>query len=381
VIIELENLTAWVHALEEQRAATGPIRYVHMMFNQMYVSSFIEFVNVEFSAEEHCFVIFKGFPHHRLSPPSQKNAYLVDSNTLVPVLDQVMASAQKVLIHGLFHGEILDYFLDHPAYLQRCYWSIWGGDVYQEAARPEWFLKKKRRFAQAIRGFIVGPNGDFDFVKALYGLEEKRCFHAIYVNPLGKKVLEPHRPAAPVARDPGKPVVVQINNSADPSIVEMLEKLHRFCEENIRIRVIASYGEPHHVQNALTTGSNLFGEKFEAIHQMLSPEAYAALLAQVDILVLNQPRQQGLGNTYAMLYLGKKVFVRRDITTWPFLRETYGIHLYDTLGIDTLSYEALVAQDLAALQQNRVRMEPFFDIPRLRRQWGAVFEDVLETAL
>ncbi len=378
-MIETANLPHWIQTFEKQSANTGPVKCLHIMFNQMYISPFIAFINAAFPQENHQFVVFGGMPHKDLPPPPQENAYTLNSDTLAPVLDLIAPVAQKIVVHGLFFGEVMAYLLKRPELMAKCYWSVWGGDLYNDETHGPFYRHEKRRFAQGVQGLIVGPRGDFHFAKRLYRLRQKKGFQGLYVNPLGEKELAPYRPEKPLPRDPRRPVVIQINNSADPSIVEMLHQLHRFKDENIRVRLIISYGDQRQAMQALKLGRELFGRKLDPINRVVSPEAYARLLVSTDVLVMNQPRQQGLGNIYAMLYLGKKVFVRSDTTTWPCLKELYGVHLYDTLTIDTLSFEALVAQDIPVLEQNMKLIEPCFDLQHIRQLWEAVFQDEMES--
>ena len=82
---------------------------------------------------------------------------------------------------------------------------------------------------------------------------------------------------------------------------------------------LAYGGTAEYRQIVISKGISTFGNKFIPWLEMKGKQEYAEQLAGVDIAIMSHHRQQGLGNILALLYLGKKVFIRSNITTYSFL--------------------------------------------------------------
>ena len=105
----------------------------------------------------------------------------------------------------------------------------------------------------------------------------------------------------------------------------------------------------------------------------LNREQYASFVASVDILIMNHQRQQGLGNIFSYLYLGKKVYIRSDNSSFQFFEE-HGIKVYDTRallsGIDT---EGLMEMDLQVSEKNREQTEKIVSLETIAPGWAEIF--------
>lgn len=99
---------------------------------------------------------------------------------------------------------------------------------------------------------------------------------------------------------------------------------------------------------------------------------FAQELAKNDILLYNQNRQQGVGNIIASLYLGKKVFIRSDVTTYQSLHNT-GFEIFDTLQIPAMNFQELIATYDNTNNKQKALM--FFDDNNLKQLWDKIFTD------
>mgnify|MGYP000059736785 FL=1 len=167
-------------------------------------------------------------------------------------------------------------------------------------------------------------------------------------------------------------VQIQINNSCDKSTLEVLDYLKKYKDENIKIVTILSYGQMDYKEEIIKKGKKIFDDKFTYIDNYLSPEKYSQHLANNDILILNQNRQQGVGNTMASLYLGIKVFIRSEISVYKSLTND-GIKVFDTNNIPALDYNEFVYYDKREINQNIV--SSFFDENCVARQWEYIFKN------
>ena len=94
---------------------------------------------------------------------------------------------------------------------------------------------------------------------------------------------------------------------------------------------------------------------------------YKALLKKVDVAIFWHKRQQGLGNIITLLGLGKKIYLRRDVTTWNFFRDLK-IEVYDFEKFD------LAPIDFDVARKNYEITTKYFSKENLRIQLKTLFE-------
>lgn len=307
-------------------------RYVHLMFNDKFNKPFVDFLNRHFDPSEHLVLCKRWFSEH----PFPSGSNVVEAATFRG-LDFSVPSLRQVICHSLFDSEVVDLLYEQKAVLQKkAWWIVWGGDFYG-APRDE----KNDYVRGHFRGYYSGV--DRERVKARYHTNDN-YFSGGYVFPIDSKMLD----AVIGARggrciDKSRKPLVQVNNSCDESSLRTLRDLSKFAGK-IRLRVIVSYGDLRCKDEIMEYGKGLFGADFEAIEDYLSPAQYAQKLDEIDVLVLAQNRQQGFGNTLAALYLGKKVFVRSDVSVFSFLHENH-VKVEDTLKIAFLDLESFLRVD------------------------------------
>ena len=164
---------------------------------------------------------------------------------------------------------------------------------------------------------------------------------------------------------------IQINNSCDQSTLDMLQVLAKFKDEKIKVVTILSYGQLDFREQIIETGKSIFGDKFEYVDKYMSSFDFAQHLAQNDVLILNQNRQQGVGNLVASLYLGVKVFVKRDVSTNKYFNEE-GIKIYNSEDIENLSFAELGKYLEKTKNQQEVRK--YFEEDYLVSLWEKFLE-------
>ena len=154
-----------------------------------------------------------------------------------------------------------------------------------------------------------------------------------------------------------------------------MEMLGKFSSENLVITTILSYGGSlKDRQDIVDCGKRLFGDKFKPILAYMTPAMYASHMAQNDVLILNQNRQQGLGNSLAALALGVKLFIKRSVTTYKHFNDK-GIRVYDTDSINNINSIAELAYIPTKEREiNTNRSRYFFDDSYLGNLWSSVFK-------
>lgn len=337
-------------------------KYVHVIHNDKFCEPFVKFINEQFNAKEHVFIvirIYKDFPF-----PKADNVYEIHR---LENMDFSSAKIKKIILHSLFMGQI-EYWAQRVELLRKkVYWMIWGGDLY-EAPRTEMDDLVRKNF----HGYISDTAGDCEVVKEKYLLGDEKIFiDAAYTFPITLEMIK----LAKKQREEHDYIQIQINNSCDWSIIDMLNQLKKFKNENIRVVCILSYGEGENCKKKIIKrGKEIFGDKFSYLDKFCEPQEYANWLANNDIYILNQNRQQGLGNSFASLALGVKLYIKSSVTTYHHFNDK-GIKVYDTLDIKKITFEDLITYGEDTRKANEREVKCFFDNKYLKECWELVFKD------
>lgn len=95
-------------------------------------------------------------------------------------------------------------------------------------------------------------------------------------------------------------------------------------------------------------------------------DEYLDFLSNIDVAIFNHERQQAMGNKITLLGLGKKVYMRSDITPWSTFSEK-GIQVFDIENIDILQLDENIRQ------QNMVRVKEYFSQENYTKQLKNIF--------
>ncbi|MFF1635243.1 TDP-N-acetylfucosamine:lipid II N-acetylfucosaminyltransferase [Leifsonia sp. NPDC058248] len=128
---------------------------------------------------------------------------------------------------------------------------------------------------------------------------------------------------ATVGADREKGGGVLVGNSATPSNnhLEAFELLAGRDLGGRRIIVPLNYGDPTYRDAIAERGTQLFGAAFLPLIERMPLDEYNELVAGCDIVIMNQRRQQGLGNIGTALYAGATIFLDDANPVYEFLRQ------------------------------------------------------------
>lgn len=139
---------------------------------------------------------------------------------------------------------------------------------------------------------------------------------------------------------------LQLGNSCSPTNnhLEALALLRGRLPEGSRVVVPLSYGKapPGYAQAVIDAGREMLGAGFEPLTDWLPIGDYNQRMARCGWVLMNQRRQQAVGNIAAALYRGASVYMRRDNPLFGFFCD---------LGITLLAIEELEADPAAALRE------------------------------
>lgn len=328
-------------------------KIVHIMFNDKFNKPFFDFINQNFDNDRHLFLWKYSFPEQPI---------LVGSNAVrIEMLKYLhLERAKKIICHSLFDDELVKYLYVNKKALKKSYWFVWGGDFYEYDSTERDDYVRKNVFAYINKV-------DEKLIRVKYNRTDDCFFDAKYCFPITMQMII----NAKKHLNNTDTIKIQINNSSDSSTLEILNVLSKYKNENIHIVTVLSYGNLEFKKEIIKTGNDIFEDKFSYIEKYMSPEEYALYIANQDILILNQHRQQGMGNTNAFLALGKKVFIRSDVSTYEYYNDV-GARVFDTLTISNLSFEEFI--DNPACEQNKIIALNFFDNSVLAEQWRKIFD-------
>lgn len=345
------------HFNNEINKIISQYKYVHIMYNDKFNKPFVDLTNKYFGNKDHLFLIKRSNIDSKVAPfPEYSNVY---EYIKLDGIKFFAKNIEKLIFHSLFEQDWVEYLYKNKDLLNKSYWVMWGGDLYNPP-RDE----KNDYVRKNFKGYLNDIDKEYALNK--YGMSDN-FFKVFYNFPISKEMLDNTK------QESKDYVKIQINNSCNKSTLEVLDMLSKFKDEKIHITTVLSYGKyMKYKEPIIQKGKELFGEKFEYIEDLMPPADYANYLAQNDILILNQRQQQAVGNTLASLYLGKKVFIREEIPTNKYLNNE-GIKIFNTNDIPNMSFEDFTEYSNSLESKNEV--EKYYDDKYLVSLLEDVFND------
>lgn len=344
-------------------------KIVHIGHACTFMSPFIELVKNDFDFESHLFYLTLGTTKYKTFPSPNiklaKRTFFGRAKHYLGISIK-MHQAEKIMLHGLFDYKTITLLFFMPWLLKKCYWVIWGGDLYcYQLNEKSWgyrvkeFLRKK--VIKKIGHLVTYIKGDYKLAQQWYGAQGQyhECF--MYPSNLYQEYTIPDKVH--------EGINIQVGNSADPSNnhLEVFKQLEKFRKHNVTIYVPLTYGSDIYADKIIKEGEKIFGNKFIALTEHVPFHQYLAFLGSVDIAIFNHKRQQAMGNTITLLGLGKKVYIRSDVTQWNFFKD-HDITVYDVgnINIDMLDVESLMG--------NRDKVRNVFSQEKYIKQLREVFK-------
>jgi hypothetical protein len=340
-------------------------RVLHLFgWDKKFVLPFRGFINEHFADGRHQFIIYGDVTEDDVPESSDTSVMPRVFNNIV-ALTKAMNKAEKIIIHGLFNNHLLYLLAMQPWLLKKCYWVIWGGDLYiHNAPVKDWRWGKNEFFRRLVikrMGHLVTYiKGDYDLATEWYGAKGQyhECF--MYPSNLYKDY------AVPDKQYSGFNILV--GNSADLSNnhLEVFDKLEVFKDQDIKIYAPLSYGNQAYAKKIIEEGKKKFGDKFKPLTDMMPFDQYLEFLGLIDVAIFNHKRQQAMGNTITLLGLGKTVYMRSDRTTWE-LFEDIDVKVFDVENIKLDLLDEKIKKD------NQEKIKKHFSIDNYKKQLQELF--------
>lgn len=342
---------------------------LHVAGLDKFIPPFIEFLDKNFDLAQHRFWLHgdrNRYPYH-----DNPSTYQVSPGVLGKIggylrLAIDLHKADKVILHGLFDPRIVLLLSCMPWLLKKCYWIIWGNDLYvRKLGKKDW----KWRAKEIFRAFVIKRighlvsfiEGDVTLARDWYRATGRYHNCLMYTSNIYRQLN--------VKNAHYDTINIQVGNSAHPSNnhIEALQKLRPYKDKDIKIYAPLSYGNPEYAKAVIQHGEKWFGDKFKPLTALMPFDEYLELLGKIDIAIFNHRRQQAMGNIITLLGLGKKVFLRRDVTSWEMLKKN-DISVYDIEDLDISPLNPDIGN------KNRELIRKNFSFERLASQLKEIFE-------
>ena len=358
------------------------MKYLHIMRNDKFINPFIDFINKNFSKEENIFFVIDGLETLKVLNEKNIEWYISKGRNLKSILKKIILLLQlpilyiklfnycrkceKIYFHGLFDPRVTIFIYFFRFFLKKSYWIIWGGDLYsyKDRKKKSFFYNIEDYVKGNMKGYISYIKGEFKLVQEWFKVKGNFYSSFTYPSNLYKKI--------EIRKEGKEGLWVQVGNSADPSNnhFEILEKLSKFKNMDIKLFCILSYGGNEEYKNrVIKRGSELFKDKFCPILNFMKFDEYMNFLSSLDIAIFAHDRQQAFGNITSLLSMKKTVYLKEKVTTYQTLKE---------MGIKVRSFDKLVDLeefDENTLENNRKIIEENFSEEKLIEQWENIFEN------
>lgn len=314
---------------------------LHCAVADKFIQPFIDFVEKNFEFDRHFFLVKK---NDQYFVKERNNVFLVDLDasriTRAFLYIRSLHKAEKIFVHGLFDSGLLWMLALQPWLLKRCYWIMWGGDLYSLLNNRRWNLRDRVKafVIKRMGNFVTQVPGDYQLAQERFDADGLYWDSFVYPSNLYQET------SLVGAMSDGALINILLGNSADPSNEHLwaLERIHSLCKENIVVYCPLSYGDMVYAKRIVSAGRNLLGERFVPLFSFLPFSEYIILLNKIDIAVFAHRRQQAMGNITTLLGMGKKVYMRTSITSWAMFKNI-GVEVYDVENIDIKPIEDIVA--------------------------------------
>ena len=358
------------------------IKNLHIMPNDKFNKEFIEFINKNFNKEEHYFLLISvpSSKVYNISEDTNLNVFNYEFKTpkksilrapllaiqlikFYKILYLLSKKAEKIFFHDASNYQI-PFLYFFRKILKKSYYLIWSTE--KSKYESKFLFNKMFKYVKGnFKGYITMLEEDYTIIQTDYNATGKlfKCF--AYPSNIYKRInfKETNKDS----------LYIQIGNSAQlcNNHIEIFDILKKYRDENIKLFCILSYGDEGELENIISYGKNVFGDKFIPVTEYMEYSKYMEFLAKIDIAIFGHDIHKALGNITSLLSMKKTVYLKRKISTYKTLSE---------LGIKIKDFELLGKTDELEkfsndiLENNKKLIEKNFSEITLVEQWRKIFE-------
>jgi 4-alpha-L-fucosyltransferase (fuc4NAc transferase) len=362
------------------------IKNLHIIHKDKFDREFIEFINNNFKKEEHFFLLIHlpntkiydlveeegsnilNFKFKKSKKIFFKNFFLVlQVLKFYKILYCLSKKSKKIFFHSIADYQMLFLYI-FRSFLKKSYYAIWSTE--KSKYEDNYLFNKVVKYVKGnFKGYITHIKGDYNIIKERYGAKGDYFDCFTYPSNLYKKIK-----VSETSIKTGSTLNIQIGNSAQMcnNHIEILEKLKKFKDKNIKLFCILSYGNDGgniYLNEVIKTGKKIFKDKFVPILNFFPHSEYIAFLNKINIAIFAHNTQKAFGNIISLLSIKKTVYLKESITTYKALSK---------LGIKLKSFdklEDLTLFDTKILENNQKIIMERFSKERLINDLKLIFYD------
>ncbi len=289
----------------------------------------------------------------------------------------LLPDSAQVFFHGLFDMHIWRKLVLLPL-VKRCSCIFWGGELYRHT-KPNRSIKQ--RIVHWLHIALISRLANVYALNAgdaaLAGKVLKRKDVNVLPYPLIGLTL-PKESDKLDSVGSSSTIKILIGNSAAASNEHLVafKNIAHLAADDIEVIVPLNYGgEATYVEQVIVQGNALFADKFTPITTMLAKSAYDDLLASVDFTVFAHQRQQGLYVAYAMLLMGKAVFLRATTSSYTNL-SSMGFSVKSLDNLPDYSFAALTDLVKQVNASDQTLMQQHFTEQALAPKWSLMLNNL-----
>lgn len=348
---------------------------LHIIQYEKFTSDYINKINELYDSNDHLFFVHGNSGIDNIRKVNGSNVVL--SRTYsgkkkeCAALKQYINKADKVILHSIFFPSYL--FVTVISQVKKnankYFWVIWGADLYDAYWKRNDSIGLKfkeilrRYFIRNIRAVGYIP-GDYKFLKTHYRTSAQFYLASYTYDFIDLKD----------SNDAHKSVNIMLGNSASPSCqyLEALDLIKPYKDLDINVWCVLSYPKENqeYINSVIEKGKKIFGDKFHPMTDYLAYDDYMEFLLSIDIAILNNNRQQGLGNIAGLLYYGKRVYLN-PLNSCRQYFEDFCCKVFST---EDLSIDDIAVKDNKELKsQNQKAILKFFSDAEFKKRWERIF--------
>lgn len=310
--------------------------------------------------------------------PEQSNVHrILDYKMFLtdPELRGNILSCDKIIVSGVFTLQLVLPFFPRKV-LRKTYLQFWGGDFYcfRKRSKKNDILKRFMDYCvKHCAGVITLVASEKEEFFRMFPYDKKFFSVPVPNGPEEDMLLKKYR-AISQSRPESKIRRIVIGNSSTPENqhMEVLEMLKHLPMENVEIYCPLSYGDSTYRKAVIEKGRELFGDAFHPITQYMAYEDYIDFLCSCSVGIYNLNRQQGMGNITILVNMGKKVYIRRDISLWNYY-QSYGYKMNDIAQIPNQTIDELFAWSNEEKQGNYQALD--YRDAKMLDIWTSIIDD------
>jgi len=283
-----------------------------------------------------------------------------------------MTRANIVIVHSLAAPWLLLLIGFSKKIADKIYWVIWGKDLYIHKTLEKRFFYhevyeyfRKKAFKN-IHNVIAFSKEDYELAKQWYGVSG----NMFECNSLYPYALDYTKTEMVQCKQDQYSILLGNSASKTNNHLEALTTLSKYIDKINKIYCPLSYnGTEKYKKDVVNLGTELFSDKFVAMLDFVSKDEYFDIISKIDIGFFNYNRQEGLANIYSLIMNGKTVYLRKNTTSYKFLKRK-DIKVFS---IDDM--EGLCCLNIGEMVSNRDRLLPLIEVETSLRVWKTIFKE------